>query len=469
MRQNVVLIVLDTARADALEPYGARPGSTPAIADLARAGVTIEEVRAAAPWTLPSHATMFTGALARGLGVGQAPGMTPKSAEPAIRAQRERMLPEVLRRNRYATAALSANLWITPDSGFDVGFDRFATVATSRQAKPGDGRRQAFAWALEAMRARVDDGAAEAARVISSWIAEPPRGPFFWFVNLLECHAPYLPPRPYHALSPVQRAQAARDARRYLKLVSILRICTGNLEVPTPALERMRRLYAGCVRYLDAWVERFIEELDKSGRSDETLVLITSDHGENLGEGGLINHSLSLDDRLLRVPFVANGPGADTFTGLRSLAELPARIAAAIGLDDHPWHDRGLPAGIPVAQWDPLAAAADDRIQRFVSQWGADDETAKRLTTPLTCAIDGHWKLVRRGDELELYDLDSDADELSPMRGEAEIAARANDSLGRLRRALDHPATVASAESEPNVAESEVRSLEDQMRLLGYL
>lgn len=468
MRQNIVLIVLDTARADAFEPYGASRGSTPAVADLSRAGTVVENARATAPWTLPSHVAMLTGTLARGLGVGQA--ATPKTAAPVIRAQHERLLAEVLRQDGYNTAALSANPWMSPRSGFDVGFDRFATVRASRQSKIDGGRREAISWAVEAARAQADHGAAEAARVMSRWIADSPAAPFFWFINLMECHSPYLPPRPYHAVSTPLRVRAAADARRYHTLTSHWRICTGNLSPPAATHRRERRLYAGSVRYVDAWIERFLEQLSGSQRLDETLILVTSDHGENLGEGGLVGHCLSLDDRLLRVPLIASGPGADAFAGLRSLAELPARVAAAVDLADHPWHENGFPTELPVAEWDPLAAADDAGIQGLVREWRADEKTAERLSTPITCAVDGRWKLIRRGDELELYDLDSDALELDPIRTQTEMAAHANGALPRLRAALDHRTAIASvAHAPPPGTEDEIGALEDQMRLLGYM
>ena len=96
-RPNIVLLVLDALRADAIEPYGAPPGSSPALADLARRGRTVPKVRSTASWTLPSHLAMFTGVLARSLGLGQAPSRTPQSAAPIVRSQRERLLAEALR------------------------------------------------------------------------------------------------------------------------------------------------------------------------------------------------------------------------------------------------------------------------------------------------------------------------------------------------------------------------------------
>src|SRR5206468_1003100 len=101
-------------------------------------------------------------------GLGQAPGGRREGCRPILEAQRDRLLPEVLRRAGYATAAVSANVWIAPEAGFDIGFDRFETVSTERiaQMHRGDARAR-LGWALEAVRSRADDGAAAAERVLA--------------------------------------------------------------------------------------------------------------------------------------------------------------------------------------------------------------------------------------------------------------------------------------------------------------
>jgi arylsulfatase A-like enzyme len=469
-RPNVLWIVLDTVRADALEPYGASPGSSSTIADVARSGIALDQARVTACWTLPSHASMFTGALPRGLGLGQAPAKTPHSAGPVIRAEVERLLPEVMRRAGYSTSAVSTNGWVSPWSGFDTGFERFVMLDTSRQARLDGGRRQRVYWALEAMRGVADDGAAEAGGILAEWIDASPGEPFFWFVNVVECHSPYLPPRPYHGVSMLERLRAAEEARRHLNLGAIWKACTGGFDIPDSAIERMRRLYAAAVRYVDDWLGMLLTRLEDRRLLDDTLVILCSDHGENFGEGELITHAYSLDDRLLRVPFVVMGPGAETFDGMRSLAEFPTRVANAVGLESHPWHNGGLPAGLAVGQWDAPAPPSDPRIQKAVADWGLGQDTAERLGTDLTCVVSGRWKLQRRGAAEELYDLDFDPLELDPIRDPAAIADRAGDALGPLRAALDHPSVVASVDHQsPAASSEELEEIEDRMRLLGYM
>src|SRR6266540_3909252 len=150
MSRNVLILVFDTARADAFEPYGAQPGASPTVAQLAGRGAAVDDVFSTACWTLPSHASMFTGRLPRALGLGQAPGGVLQGAKPVLQAQRDRMLPEVLRRAGYATRAASANVWISEHSGFATGFDEFASVTSLRQAElQRDDLRGRLSWALE--------------------------------------------------------------------------------------------------------------------------------------------------------------------------------------------------------------------------------------------------------------------------------------------------------------------------------
>jgi arylsulfatase A-like enzyme len=470
MRENVLVVVFDTARADVFEPYGGEPGSTPAVADLARRGLALPRMYATASWTLPSHASMFTGLLPRSLGLGQAPGGGLHGSRPVLEAQRDRLLPEVLRRAGYATGAISANLWVSEASGFATGFERFEVVGTSERQDhlERDDLRGRLAWAIEGLRARADDGAAAAERTLREWLAEPLDRPFFWFVNLVECHSPYLPPKPYNDLGPLARVRAADEARRHLSLGEIWRACVGELDVPAAALERMRHLYRRSIRSLDDWLARVLDALDARGVLDETTVFVTSDHGENFGEGGLLAHAFSLDDRLVRVPFVVSRAGGIAEPeGVHSLAELPAMVAAAAGLEDHPWRERSLPAGLAAAQFDPPAPEGDPRVDVAVREWSLDAEARRRLTSPITCVTDGRFKLVRRGDHDELYDLVHDPLEVRPVvpyAASAELRAALEDErLWEEPRAA--PAVAALPEPEPG----ELAEIERSMKLLGYM
>jgi arylsulfatase A-like enzyme len=476
-RPNILLLVLDALRADELEPYGAPAGASPALAQLAAGGAAIPEVRTTASWTLPAHTAMFTGELGRGLGLGQAPNQTVQGTAPVVRAQRARLLAEVLRQAGYETRGVTGNGWAGSPSGFSTGFDEFVDLRRSRQGQLGGGLAHRLKWGWEGMRARADDGAAEAEVVFRRWLGDlsgrrEAGKPFFWFANLVECHSPYLPPKPYAPRSPLSRARAADEAFRYLTFEAILLACLGKLRVPTEAIERMRSLYRASLRYVDDCLARLFDGLSGAGVLEDTLIIVCADHGENFGVRGLMGHGMSLDERLLRVPLVVRGPGSEAFQGMRSLVELPARVAAAVALDRHPWTP-GLPAGLPVAQWDPFEIT-EERREQAVKVWNLTDEDFEKLTTPLTCAVAGHLKLVRgrTPEDEELYDLRADPLELSPHRGQTDIEACAGETLPALRAAVNDPLVQAVADAtQPadEVSADEVAEIERRMRLMGYM
>ncbi len=212
-------------------------------------------------------------------------------------------------------------------AGFATGFDVFEEVETGRRQAEleREDLRGRLAWARDGLRADADDGAGAAEAVLERWLAESREKPFFWFVNLVEAHSPYLPPKPYDDLGPLERMRAADEARRYLNLSAIWRACLTGAVPPADALDRMRHLYARSVRLADDWVGRFLTRLADAGLADDTLVLVTSDHGENFGEEGLMAHAFSLDDRLVNVPFVSSHDLSAP--GPLSLADVPALLA----------------------------------------------------------------------------------------------------------------------------------------------
>ena len=461
---NALLVVLDTARRDAFEPYGAGVGASPTVADLARRGRAFSDVFATSCWTLPSHASLLAGVYPREVGLCQAPGETPLGTRPVVRGLADRLLPEVLRRAGWSTRAVTSNVWVSEAGGFDTGFDEFVNPRVDRQTGlDGGGLRTRLRWAAQGARGDVDDGAADAERAVRRWIDGWTGERFFWFVNLMECHSPYLPPTPYGDMGPVARARAADEARRHLNLAAIWCTCVSQgFDVPDGALERMRQLYAGAIRYMDDWLGRVLETMDARGMLDDTLVIITSDHGENFGEGGLLTHAYSLDDRLTKVPFVAFGPGAPE--RLTSLIEVPGLVASALGLDEHPWAKRQLPDAA-VAQWDPPGSASDPRVIRVMDQWKLDASGRARMVTPLTTASNGRFKLQRRGGTEELFDLELDPLELHATSPVGPVA-------DGLRAALEAPAASAVASGRPTDGANDpsaVSDLEARMRLLGYM
>jgi arylsulfatase A-like enzyme len=387
---------------------------------------------------------------------------------------RSKVLPEVLRSVGYFTLGVSTNVWIAEYSGFATGFDEFHLTSNLRSNALSDpGVRSRLSWDLQGVRGRIDDGAAEAERLLKGHIDAGAAQPFFWFVNLSECHSPYLPPRPYNDLPIWQRLRAAREARRHMTLTAIWRASLGGFDISDDAMTRMRHLYRRSVRAMDDWVGRLLERLEQQGLLDDTIVFVTSDHGENLGEGALLGHAFSLDDRLIRVPLISSDRRALPSNGLVSLADLPRLVGDAVGLAAHPWSDGRIGGSeVAVAQLDALVAPTDPRAAEFVEGCGLGDEAFRRLTTSMTCATDGRFKLVRRGSEEVIYDLDRDPLELTPL--DREHLGGSVPSLPTLRavagEAEDEPADPSGPLPDTQEVEAdEAAAIAERMRTLGYL
>ena len=135
----------------------------------------------------------------------------------------------------------------------------------------------------------------------------------------------------------------------------------------------MRHLYRRAAAYMDSWLADVLEAIERRGMLEQTLVIVTSDHGENFGEDGLIAHGFSLDERLIHVPMVMAGPGATERSGRSAWPSCRRLIAEAAGLDEHPWRAAQLPEGVAVAQYDPIGAAGDPRMREFAERWKLDD------------------------------------------------------------------------------------------------
>jgi choline-sulfatase len=247
---NVVLVTIDTLRADRVGAYGYAAGETPTIDRLAREGVLVEDVVVQVPQTRPSHASIFTGRYPYEHGIRDNYSKPLAPGTPTVAS--------VLRQRGWDTGAFIGAYPVSRPSGLDQGFavydDPFAAGDdTTRQARTERRAKEVVDRALE-------------------WLAKPRSSSFFAWVHLFDPHAPYEAPEPYrkrHAASP----------------------------------------YDGEVAYADAQLGRLLARLDESGARERTLVVVTSDHGEGLGEHGEDEHMLFVYDSTLKVPLVFSWPG----------------------------------------------------------------------------------------------------------------------------------------------------------------
>ncbi len=247
-RPNLLLVTIDTLRADHVGAYGAAFAQTPTLDSLAARGVRFANALSAAPLTGPSHATILTGLLPPQHGVRD---NIVFSLDP-----RHKTLATRLKALGYRTGAFVGAYPVAAAFGFRQGFDAF-TENFKESEEPGAGAQRP---ANEV----VDDAL--------SWLSAPAAAPFFAWVHLYDPHAPYTPPEPYRATF-------------------------------------ANRPYDGEIAFTDAQLGRLFESLKASGRESNTIIAVVSDHGESLGEHGELTHAVLIYGSTLHVPLVIAGPG----------------------------------------------------------------------------------------------------------------------------------------------------------------
>jgi arylsulfatase A-like enzyme len=342
---NVLLIVLDTVRADHLSLHGYNRSTTPVLEQFASNGIRFDQARATAPWTLPSHASMFTGHWPHEVGDRW---MTPLTSSFPT-------LAEYLGGRGYATAGFVANVaYCSQETGLARGFthyedyvlDKLAPLRTSGLIDNVTGSITELIptfklTALLPLQHLIIDwfeiGKRKNARSINhaflGWLSrrrEPDR-PFFAFLNYFDAHDPYvLPggvPRRF-VRYPVTMDEAT--------VVYELWPLYDKLSLPKPCIDLARDSYDDCLGYLDEQLGQLFDALKLRGLLEKTLVVVTSDHGEGFGEHGLFGHGYSLYQTEIRVPLVIRPPSGLTPSRVVdetvSLRDLAATIVDVLGL-----------------------------------------------------------------------------------------------------------------------------------------
>jgi arylsulfatase A-like enzyme len=385
---SVVLISVDTLRADALSAYGGRVG-TPAFDRLAAQGVLFEHAFAPTPATAPSHATLFTGQEVQRHGVLRNGESLPETAT---------TLAEVFREHGYQTAGFVSSFVLDPRFGWGQGFGHFDAAlpeggATMGKQKPYPG---AF-WAAQRF-GGFDRRATSTTSAAISWLAKTPE-PFFLFVHYFDPHAPYVPPGIF-----ADRSAAVRfplDGR--------------SVEGVAPEkLEHLVRQYHGEVLYVDDALAALLDAVERRTQ-DKALVVLTADHGEALGQHRWLEHATNLYDEQIHVPLLVRWPG-----------EVPAgrRIATPVGLVDVAPTVLALAGIESLATRDGRSLAAAIRgdaepsprpifgIRRLV-----DESTGWGRGVKLSVRTD-RWKYIFSSDAPhELFDLEADPGEQQNVLG----------------------------------------------------
>jgi arylsulfatase A-like enzyme len=385
--RDLVLLSLDTLRADRLSCYGAARPTSPAIDALAARGVRFAAAEAPASQTAPSHMSLFTGLdpAAHGVVNVMASGQSLPVLSPAVRT-----LPEALSMAGFVCAALSDRGNLMPEMGFGRGFE--LSLFGVLDPEPRQKRLTELLGEL--------DG--------------DPR-PLFLFLHAYLTHAPYLPPKPFYGRFH-DPAYEGEFRRRYLALRGRPRSQTFQEsgafletwpELAQADLDFLSDLYDEAVAFADRQVERWLDAIAAARGSREALIVLLSDHGEEFREHGRLGHRNSLHRELVHVPLILAGAGLSprTIAEPFGLVDLPATLAELVGARGHGLSGRSVASELRTGA--PLPAGAVHGQLRSVFR--GDLLEAVRL---------GDWRLLReqRGGTLthSLYDLASDPGEIEP-------------------------------------------------------
>lgn len=399
---NILLVTLDTTRQDVLGVYGRSPSPTPRIDRWAAGAVVFDSAVAEAPVTLPSHASILT------------------ALEPGVHGARDNgafvlrpgfdTLAERLRGEGYDTAAEVAALVLASRHGLDQGFESYGEVSPRSGERPDD----------HPSRPRWERSATSVTDAALAWLNQQRSAPFFLWVHYFDPHQPYTPP--------------ARHAR-----------------------SQGGETYEAEVAYMDEQVGRLLDEVEKLD-DRETLIVITADHGESLGEHGEDTHGFLAYDTTLRVPLLFSAPGFSQggarVSGVVRNIDIAPTILDLVGAEPLE-HVQGVSLRAMLSgEFDDLGLQAHSEVMLPAYNFGY---------APLHALRYDRWKYIH-GEQPELYDVLTDPSERKNLAGENPEELRAMSE--RLRAHLEDAPLVEHA-GDPVTEVDE--SLAESLRGLGYV
>jgi len=435
-RPNLLWIVMDTVRADHLSLYGYSRPTTPNLEALAGSGITFDQARSSAPWTLPAHMTMFTGLWPYQHGArvdrpyhGQSP-----------------MLAEHLRANGYTTGGIVANVRVcNANYGFGRGFDSYLDYPRNQVINLNETLCNSTLgeWTMNLLRRAklpvpgpspyfVHRSATEITADARSWLDQvqsrnanaeaSSTRPYFLFLNFMDAHGPYIPapnrPRKFwHGPTPSQAE--ASPVEGWTAVESRNNATPDQLPARQQKLDevtqRLTDLYDECLYGLDAELGRFLDELRSAGLLDNTWIVLTSDHGEHFGEHGHFGHGSTLYNESTHVPLMIIPPSS----GKASRVSQGKRIDAPVAHRDLPRTMSelllpGVPSPFPgrslARHWQSSTPQAPDPILAQLEKQPLD---GKEVQTDLMMSADSlidadHVLIETSNAPTELYQLFND-------------------------------------------------------------
>jgi arylsulfatase A-like enzyme len=484
-RPNVLVVLWDTTRADHLPMYGYDRPTTPNLAKFAEGGTVFERASSPGIWTLPSHASLFT-------------GLPPESHGADERwmwlDDRFVTLAEHFGANGYATFAMAANSLLCEETnlvqGFDVKwtsysakFSKAAKAATHRKIQPNDASNElAPNWQppahgahnAEWARAVYKEAAPIVTRSLLEWLdrRKEPEKPFFAFLNLMEAHTPRVP-------SMEARRRVLGDDPDLIDLglrtdaahINLHFYNFGKHDYTDRELAAIRGVYDATLVDLDDATGALFDGLAARGVLDDTIVVFTSDHGENLGDHHLFNHRYALWDSLVHVPLIVAGPGVP--------AGRVARPVDTIDLFATVSRLAGLPAPDGISRDDWFGDGAAPAVTHLAMPLIREIQTVKNVHPDVEigpwmraghAVVDAGQKLITLSDGTRsLYDLAADPGELHPVDDPARAEALQRTVDAWLAGWPKYDPADRGPRDDPKHVRATQEDLRAELEALGYL
>jgi arylsulfatase A-like enzyme len=316
-RYNLLLVSIDSLRADHLGCYGYPRKTSPALDALAEEGILFRNMISATSWTLPAHMSLLTSMDISVHGVAT-DGFSLHTGIPT--------LPEVLQAGKYATACFCSSPYLNPAYGFSRGFDVFHNL---------DFEREGFTDTVlplteETDRVHQDITSPRITELTLNWLEKHRHNPFFLFLHMWDVHYDYIPPPPYDSLFD-PGYQGSINGKDYIHNDKI------SPEMKPRDLQHIIALYDGGIAYTDHYLGLIFQKLKELGLWDRTLVIVTADHGDEFFEHGDKGHRRTLYDEVIKVPLIIKLPrrrhGNQKISSQVSTIDVAATILDVAGME----------------------------------------------------------------------------------------------------------------------------------------
>jgi len=431
-RPPVVLITVDTLRADRVLDAGPEAVSAPTIAALAADSVVFTHARSAAPWTKPALATLLTGLSPLVHGMTNRRARLPDEVE---------TLAERLRGAGYRTAGIGLNAHLERAFGLDQGFDDYAFPARPDHGI-SLGARLLERW-KPARYPELFPSTEAIADVAVDWLQAQAGEPFFLWLHVLDPHWPYEPPAKW-------LAEPEREPSRWGEPDMVTAVQAGNTKPGAAERERVQQLYAGEIRYVDAELARVVATLRELRLYERALIVFASDHGEEFWEHGRYEHGHTLYDEVLRVPLFFKLPGDGARARVNEPVTTEALVPTVLDVLGLPYEPELLSSRSLAPWWSAPGSAPSDALFSTGTYYFGEKRAVVFDEKKLVVELDTG--------RLELFDLAGDPRELRSLTSSShadvqrglELIETWEERCRALRERLDisgREATEADAET----------------------